>query len=46
VAAPAEPKITPQAHDAGLAIAEKLKVGMMPEEVEPIMGKFDRFSWP
>lgn len=46
VVPPAEPKITPQAHDEGLAIVEKLKVGMTPEEVEPIVGKFDRFSWP
>ncbi len=46
VVPPAEPKITPQAHDEGLAIAERLRVGMTPEEVEPILGKFDRFSWP
>lgn len=46
VVPPAEPKITPHAHDEGLAIAEKLRLGMTPEEVEPILGKFDRFSWP
>ncbi len=46
VVPPAEPKITPQAHEAGLAIAAKLKIGMTPEEVEPLLGKFDRFAWP
>ena len=43
---PAEPVITPEMHQNGLGVAAKLKVGMTPEEVEPLLGKFDRFAWP
>lgn len=43
---PAEPVITTAMHENGLAVAAQLKVGMTPEEVEPLLGKFDRFAWP
>jgi hypothetical protein len=43
---PAEPVITPEMHQNGLGVAAKLKVGMTPEEVEQLLGKFDRFAWP
>ena len=43
---PAEPVITPEMHQNGQAVAARLKAGMTPEEVEPLLGKFDRFAWP
>lgn len=43
---PAEPRITSEMHEKGMADASKITVGMTPEEVEPLLGKFDRFAWP
>lgn len=43
---PAQPVISTRAHEDGLVITAKLKVGMTPEEVEPLLGKFDDFAWP